>query len=140
MENITIADAGMFVTFLVALISGIAFLKKNLKDWIQSAVKDDFGSLNKRMNALQGSIETIQEDRLRDKADEARRQILLFNDELLRGVKHSKEHFDNVLLDVNEYTKYCKRHDSDYENAKCVLAIAEIKRCYQICEAEGKFL
>lgn len=140
MENITIADVGMFVTFLVALISGIAFLKKNLKDWVQSAVKDDFGSLNKRMNTLQGSIETIQEDRLRDKADEARRQILLFNDELLRGVKHSKEHFDNVLLDVNEYTKYCKKHDGDYENAKCVLAIAEIKRCYAICEAEGKFL
>lgn len=140
MENITVADVGMFVTFLVALISGIAFLKKNLKDWIQSAVKDDFGSLNKRMNALQGSIETIQEDRLRDKADEARRQILLFNDELLRGVKHSKEHFDNVLLDVNEYTRYCNRHAGDYENAKCVLAIEEIKRCYQICEAEGKFL
>lgn len=139
MKNITIADVGMFVTFLVALISGIAFLKKNLKDWIQSAVKDDFGSLNKRMNTLQGSIETIQEDRLRDKADDARRQILIFNDELLRGVKHSKEHFDQVLLDVNDYERYCKRHD-DYSNARCVLAIAEIKRCYAVCEAEGKFL
>lgn len=139
MENITIADVGMFVTFLVALISGIAFLKKNLKDWIQSAVKDDFGSLNKRMNTLQGSIETIQEDRLRDKADDARRQILIFNDELLRGVKHSKEHFDQVLLDVNDYERYCKKHD-DYSNARCVLAIAEIKRCYAVCEAEGKFL
>lgn len=140
MENITIADVGMFVTFLVALISGIAFLKKNLKDWIQSAVKPDMESLHETMDKMQTSIDTIREDRLRDKADDARRRILLFNDELLRGVKHSKEHFDNVLLDVNEYTKYCKKHDGDYENAKCVLAIAEIKRCYAVCEAEGKFL
>lgn len=140
MENITLADVGMFVAFLVALISGIGFLKKNLKDWVTDAVKPEMDSLHSTMDALQASVDTIQEDRLRDKADEARRQILLFNDELLRGVKHSKEHFDNVLLDVNEYTKYCKRHDGDYENAKCVLAIAEIKRCYQICEAEGKFL
>lgn len=140
MENITVADVGMFVTFLVALISGINFLKKNLKDWVTDAVKPELDSLHSTMDTLQTSIDTIQEDRLRDKADEARRQILLFNDELLRGVKHSKEHFDNVLLDVNEYTRYCNRHAGDYENAKCVLAIEEIKRCYAVCEAEGKFL
>lgn len=140
MEAITLADVGMFVAFLVALISGIGFLKKNLKEWVTDAVKPEMDSLHTTMDTLQTSIDTIQEDRLRDKADEARRQILLFNDELLRGVKHSKEHFDNVLLDVNEYTRYCNRHAGDYENAKCVLAIEEIKRCYQICEAEGKFL
>lgn len=140
METITLADVGMFVAFLVALISGITFLKKNLKDWVTDAVKPEMDSLHTTMDTLQTSIDTIQEDRLRDKADEARRQILLFNDELLRGVKHSKEHFDNVLLDVNEYTRYCNRHAGDYENAKCVLAIEEIKRCYAVCEAEGKFL
>lgn len=140
MENITLADVGMLVAFLVALISGIGFLKKNLKDWVTDAVKPEMDSLHSTMDTLQTSIDTIQEDRLRDKADEARRQILLFNDELLRGVKHSKEHFDNVLLDVNEYTRYCNRHAGDYENAKCVLAIEEIKRCYAVCEAEGKFL
>lgn len=139
METITIADVGMFVAFLVALISGIAFLKKNLKDWISSAVKPDLDALQETMDSLQGSVDAIKEARLRDNADDARRQILIFNDELLRGVKHSKEHFDQVLLDVNDYERYCKKHD-DYSNARCVLAIAEIKRCYAVCEAEGKFL
>lgn len=139
MENVTLADVGMVVAFLVALISGIAYLKKNLKDWISSAVKPDMDDISEKMDALQTDLTQLKEDRLRDNTDDARRQILIFNDELLRGVKHSKEHFDQILLDVNQYERYCKKHE-DYENARCVLAIAEIKRCYAVCEAEGKFL
>lgn len=139
MENVTLADVGMVVAFLVALISGIAYLKKNLKDWISDAVRPELDSITGKVDALQADLDKMKADRKLDNANEARRQILIFNDELLRGTKHSKEHFDQILLDVDHYERYCAKHE-EYKNSRAVLAIEEIRRCYAKCEKEGTFL
>ena len=139
MENVTLADVGMVVAFLVALISGIAYLKKNLKDWISDAVRPELDSITGKVDALQADLDKMKADRKLDNANDARRQILIFNDELLRGTKHSKEHFDQVLLDVDHYERYCAKHE-EYKNSRAVLAIEEIRRCYAKCEKEGTFL
>ena len=138
-EGITLGQIGLTIAFLVGLFSGIAYLKKNLKDWISSAVKPELDALHEKMDVIQDEMITLRDDRERDNADDARRQILIFNDELLRGTKHSKEHFDQVLQDVDHYERYCDKN-KDYKNSRAVLAIAEIRRCYQKCEAEGTFL
>ena len=72
-------------------------------------------------------------------ATTARYRILRFNDELLHGTRHSKEHFDQVLGDITSYESYCAGHP-EYENNKAVLAIQHIKRIYQQCITENDFL
>ena len=72
-------------------------------------------------------------------ANQARTRILRFNDELLRKDRHSKEMFDSVLEDVDSYERYCSEHPL-YKNSKAVLAIANIKRCYEKCEQNNDFL
>lgn len=72
-------------------------------------------------------------------ANQARTRILRFNDELLRKDRHSKEMFDSVLEDVDNYERYCSEHPL-YKNSKAVLAIANIKRCYEKCEQDNDFL
>ena len=139
MENITLGDIGMFVAFMVALISGIAFLKKNLKDWITAAMKPELDPLHEKMDVLQNDLATLKDDRLRDNADAARRRILSFHGEILRGLLHSKEQFDGVLGDIDEYEKYCLTHP-DYPNSRAVLAIMDIKTCYQKCTEKRSFL
>ena len=57
MENITLGDIGMFVAFMVALSSGIAFLKKNLKDWVGGAVKADIQALGAKIDTLEKKVE-----------------------------------------------------------------------------------
>lgn len=70
---------------------------------------------------------------------QCRTRILRFNDELIRGLHHTKEHFDDVLDDITEYTRYCREHE-DFENEKAVEAIANVKRVYRHCEETGGFL
>lgn len=70
---------------------------------------------------------------------QCRLRILRFNDELLQGTRHTKEHFDNILEDIDEYETYCRTHPN-YENNKAVLAISNCKKTYLKCVDEKSFL
>ena len=63
------------------------------------------------------------------KADECRTRILHFNNELLRGVPHTKEEFIDVLADIDVYEAFC-RDNPNYKNNRAVHAIANIGRSY----------
>ena len=58
-----------------------------------------------------------------------RTQILRFNDELIHGVRHTKEHFDEMLDIVHDYEDHCQKH-KNFPNGKCVHAIDNINRVY----------
>ncbi len=68
-----------------------------------------------------------------------RSNILHFNDEVLHGVRHTKEHYDQMLIDINNYELYCAKHQ-DYKNNVANLAIDNIKRTYKICVEKTSFL
>lgn len=74
-----------------------------------------------------------------NKADTARYRILRFDDEIRHGLKHSEEHFNQVLSDIDLYEKYCTNH-KDYPNNKAVSAIAKIKKTYEKCKDENSFI
>ncbi len=68
-----------------------------------------------------------------------RAHILRFGDDLLHGIPHSKEGYDNILLDIDSYEKYCEKHP-DYKNNIAVETIKHIKRMYQKHLQEDSFL
>lgn len=70
---------------------------------------------------------------------QCRTRILRFNDELIRGDNHTKEHFDDVLEDITDYGNYCDTH-KDFKNEKAVMAIENVRRVYRDCEKDGSFL
>ena len=70
---------------------------------------------------------------------QCRTRILRFNDEVIRGMHHTEEHFDDVLDDITEYNRYCEEH-KDFKNEKAVMAISNIQRVYKICMEEDSFL
>lgn len=74
-----------------------------------------------------------------EKARNARTRILRFNDEILLNRKHSKEHFEEILQDIDMYENYCETHPK-YKNNKAVFAINTIKTVYQKCLDEKDFL
>ena len=80
------------------------------------------------------------EDRLEQgDAGASRRRILVFDDELRRGIDHSEELFNQILDDIKVYKAYCREHE-DYENDKAVNAIQHIKETYSRVKAENKFI
>lgn len=79
-----------------------------------------------------------------DKLDEnsastCRYRLIRFDDELRHDVKHTQEHFDQILDDITTYENYCKEHPL-YPNSKAVLAIENIKETYSKCRKENSFL
>ena len=64
-----------------------------------------------------------------NRADERRTNILRFNNELIRGLPHTREEFIDILADIDVYERYCKKHP-EYENNRAGHAIANINRVY----------
>jgi hypothetical protein len=91
-------------------------------------------------------MDSLSKDVAKNKADDdeqwaslSRSHILRFGDELLHGVDHSKEHFDQILLDISKYEHYCDTHE-DYLNDVAHETIKRIKKTYQKCLEENSFL
>ena len=72
-------------------------------------------------------------------AEMHRVQILRFNNELLRGIGHTKEEFIETLGDIDAYEGYCREHP-DYPNNRAVLAVDNIRSSYKRRLQERDFL
>ena len=72
-------------------------------------------------------------------ATNARTRILRFDDELINGVHHSREYFQQTLEEINVYEAYCARHP-DYKNNACILAIEHIRKVYLDLLDKGGFI
>lgn len=62
-------------------------------------------------------------------ADTLRMRILHFNNELLRGDRHTREDFIEILAVIDAYEQYCKNRPN-YRNNRASHAIANIGRVY----------
>ena len=94
------------------------------------------GEVLAEVSVLKTEIAEIKEDAKERaaKADEreaklARARILRFGDECLHDVKHSKEHFDQIMRDIKEYETYCGDHPR-FENNTAVHTINLINEIY----------
>jgi hypothetical protein len=99
---------------------------------INGEVLEKVNTLTEELNR---HIHMEEEEKMRN----VRAHILRFNDEILLDRKHSKEHFEEILQDIDMYEKYCNSHP-DYKNNKAVLAIETIKTVYKKCLEQKDFL
>lgn len=127
------------IILLMTLIQ-ISPIKVNPWSWIGRCIG----------RAINGEVLEKVEDLTRDvrqnKADDdeqwaslSRTHILRFGDEILHGVSHSQEHFNQVLLDISKYEHYCETHPQ-YVNNIATATIKQIKKTYQKCLDENNFL
>lgn len=126
-------------TATVALISGglvslIEFLIRR-----NDEKKDKNSEVLNAIQSLADKIVGIENRMDKESADEARRNILAFDDELRRKVDHSEESYNQVLADIKFYRHYCRTH-ADYENDKATSAISHIRETYQSVKNENKFI
>lgn len=126
-KTITKALNKEVLTQLANMNSDITHIKEGMKEFREDV--DEF-----RQEFL-----LYKEQDEEDRIEQSRQQILVFNDELLQGMKHSKERFDNVLAEIDKYEHYCASHPN-YSNNKAVLAIKYIKDTYELCIREHSFL
>lgn len=88
-----------------------------------------------KVNTLETKVWALEKSDVID----CRVRILTFADEIRRGVRHSKETFDQVLSDIDTYERYCTEHP-DFMNNKTVAAKAKILDVYSECVDNNDFL
>ena len=100
---------------------------------------DKLDALSQAVNRVDKKLDAhIAEDEMRDIL-QARRRIIDFSDECRRGTKHSEEHFNNVLSDIDTYERYCNEHPL-FENRQAVSSIAFVAEVYDKCKRDNDFI
>ena len=104
---------------LLALLTIIQIVPIKINPWSRIA-----RTIGRAMN-----VEIM--DKLNEsEATDARYRIIRFDDEIRHHVKHTEEHFNQIMSDLDEYERYCSTHP----------AIENVRRIYPKCRKEIAFL
>ena len=134
---------------LVILLGMIKIPKVELNVWnligrtigrsINKEMMEQVSDVKTEVANMKQEIDDFKKEEELERVRQARQRILRFNDEILFEKRHSKEHFDEILDDIDTYEEYCRTHE-DYENNKAVLAITTIREVYKDCLTTHDFL
>lgn len=128
---------GLVVLMTIVQITPI---KLNPWSWIGRMIGRAInGEVIDKVDALSKDVKENKEADDEQWASLSRSHILRFGDELLHGMSHSKEHFDQILIDISKYERYCKEHPK-YLNDIANATIKHIRDTYQKCLNENNFL
>ena len=134
-----LTGSGVAIVILLSLIQ-ISPIKINPWTWIAKRIgRAVNGELIAKVDAMETQI-----TKLEDKADErdatlCRTRFLRFGDEIMHGVPHSKEHYDQTLADIDTYETFCKSHPN-YINNVAKVTIRHIKNKYEEHLQDDSFL
>lgn len=140
-EILTIIQNG-WVGWLALVMTLIQIAPIKINPWtflLKLIGKAMNGEIIKQMENLREEFVKLKSEIDEDKANACRTRILRFNDELMHDVHHSKEHFDQTLIDITTYENYCETHKG-YKNNIAAMAIERIKNTYEQCVKDGSFL
>ena len=128
---------------ILIVLTGMIKIPKvelNVWNWLGRLIGRSInGEVMEHVKKLTKEVDTLKKEEELERARQARQRILRFNDEILFNKRHSKEHFDEILDDIDTYEDYCENHE-DYENNKAVLAISTIREVYKECLRDHDFL
>lgn len=118
----------------------LAPVKINPWTWIARAVGRAINAeLIAEFGDLKKEVQTIKKNTEEHEAKSARVRILRFGDEILHNVKHSQEHFNQILLDITEYEEYCSHHP-EFRNNVTGITTKRIMETYEKCLKDNDFL
>lgn len=135
-ETNLVAWAVGAIAFLAMFIK-IPKLEINVWSWLLKVLGKLLNAdVTERVTKIEKELEShIKEDE-KYRMTQCREQILLFNTGLLRHEEFTKEHFDEILRNIDIYEKYCDLHPT-YENNRAELAIKNIKNVYLKCSDDS---
>ena len=139
-ENLGVGVAG-----LVVIMSLIEFSKIKINPWsfignmFNKELRSQIDSQGDQINALSEKVSNIQTEVNENAAMSSRYRILRFDDEIRHGTLHTKEHYDQIMVDIDIYEAFCKRNP-DFRNNLAHKAISNIKKMYDVHNDDNSFL
>lgn len=130
-----------FIAFILFTIVEVAPIKLNpwskLIKWFSTIANENLmnkmDSLEEKMNEMDhrfsGEITKINNKMEIQDIMNVRIRILRFGNEVKNKVKHTEEHFYEILQDIDTYELYCDSH-KNFKNNRCDATIKIIKETY----------
>lgn len=141
--SMTIGELGGWVVVALAAISTVIQLSPIKIDpwtWLARKIGRAInGDVIAEVEMLNREVEAIRDEANEREAKAARARILRFGDECLHDIRHTKEHFDQIMRDIKEYETFCKDHPR-FENNTAVFTIKRINEIYQKRLIDNSFL
>ena len=135
-----IALGGGGVLLILMTLIQITPIKINPWSWIARMIGRAInGEVLTKVDNLGKELADHKEKSEERHATLCRAHILRFGDEVLHGIPHSKEGYDNILIDIDSYEEYCDKHPG-YKNNIAVETIKHIKTMYQKHLIDDSFL
>lgn len=104
---------------------------KDKQEDVTGAIADLGKKIDNVQSSIMAELEKGRADNEEYRIKMCRQRILQFNDEIYRGVLHTRESFDNVIEEgIDVYEDYCKSHPT-FPNFKAEAAIENIKETYK---------
>lgn len=131
---------GVTVAALVSVFIEITPVKINpvskFLAWLGRKIN---GEVISKVDKLENQITAMQKVNDEQEAINCRYRILRFGDEVKHGTRHSQEHFEQILADIDAYEIFCKDH-KDFKNNKTRVTTERILDVYRKCVETDDFL
>lgn len=139
-DNLGVGSVVLAVLMSVVQVSKIPV---NPWTWIGNALNKDLHRKIKeqgdKIDNLSNKISDVENEVSEDKAMSARYRIIRFEDEVRHGTLHTKEHYDQIILDIDNYEDFCKKNPW-FRNNQAHWAIATIRKKYEEHNVDNSFL
>ena len=105
---------------------------------LNRGVTERVSGIERTLAELSDKVDAAAEANLETRAIAARVRILRFGDELQDGRYHSKDSFDQVVMDIDAYDTYCQEHPNFRNHITNTTAHCIMER-YQECMRKRSF-
>lgn len=139
-ENLGIGAVALSVIFSLIQISEI-----KINPWsiignvFNKELREKVDEQSQQIDMLTDKLNNVQKEVNENAAMSSRYRILRFDDEIRHGILHTKEHYDQIMVDIDIYEQFCKRHPN-FRNNLAHKAISNIKRMYDVHNDDNSFL
>ena len=112
--------------------------QKETKEYIGEIRNDHQKAITEIKEDYNGRIDALERNADEKEAKRLRSNIICFSDACRIGTQHTKQHFENIFRDYDDYERYCKKHN--FENHYIEGEMKYIKDVYAECLKDNKFL
>lgn len=105
------------------------WLAKTIGNALNAGVMDEIKEVKTAQEETRKKLDDHIEKSDEQKADNYKSRVLRFNNELVRGLGHTEEDYNEILDIIWKYEKYCETHEN-YKNNKMPHAIKNVERMY----------
>lgn len=138
-------NLGIGAVLLTVLLSLIEFSKIKINPWsfvgniLNRELRNKIDDQGKQIKEMKQDISDINTEVKENAAMNSRYRILRFDDEIRHDVVHTKEHYDQIVIDIDVYEGFCKRNPG-FRNNMAFMAIANIRKNYENHNSDNSFL